>query len=134
MADGATKPVELIQQGDMVLAYDETTGKTDEAEVVRVYKPFMTSHYYVVNESLRLTEGHPMRSRGAWVGASDLQVGALLSRLDGANAPVSSVRRVDEPAIVYNFTVSLGTYFADGVLVHNKEDCLDYMQYCEECE
>ena len=47
--------------------------------------------------------------------------------------PVYSIQRIDESAPVYNFQVAGGTYVANGVVVHNKPECYQYIQYCGEC-
>jgi len=52
----------------------------------------------------------------------------------GKHLEVASVERIEETVQVYNFQVNVGTYVADGVVVHNKEDCEDYEQYCPPCE
>ena len=35
--------------------------------------------------------------------------------------------------MVYNFQVEDETYLADGIAVHNKEDCEEYSQSCGDC-
>lgn len=134
LADGSVKPVELIQAGDLVLAYDELSAGAVEASVVRVHKPYDVLGYVEINEEIRITEGHPMLRSGKWINAGDLKVGDQLTTPDGGSVDVYSVRRIDAVGKVYNFQVSSGTYVAHGVVVHNKEDCEVFeIPPCAEC-
>lgn len=133
MADGSRKPVERIQEGDVVLSYDRERDALLPSVVVKVHEPFEAPHYFVINGELRVTENHPVLKNGRWVAAGELQVGDRLGEASTMGATVKSVVRVDEPAKVYNFQVSLATYIADGVIVHNKEDCEEFVQYCPSC-
>ena len=128
LADGSTRPVEKIQVGDRVLAYDEFTAGMTSAEVVAVHSPYVVTHYLVVNEKVSMTENHPVLSGAKWVSTGQLQVGDMLTLAGGGQDPVYSIRRVGESARTYNFQVSMGTYVAGGIIMHNKEDCYEYYQ------
>ncbi len=39
-----------------------------------------------------------------------------------------AIDKIERAAKVYNIQVSSHTYIADGVVVHNKDDCEQYMQ------
>jgi len=117
-----------------VLSYESQTRIMTAANVVKVHRPFRASHYYVINGVIRVTENHPFLSGGDWRPASTLTVGDVMSQVSGGELEVRSIERVDEGAIVYNFQVSTGAFVAHGVIVHNKEDCLDFVQYCPDCE
>jgi hypothetical protein len=128
LADGTTKPVEKIQVGDRVLSYDQLAAGMTSAEVVAVHAPYAAAHYFVVNEKVSMTENHPVLVGGEWVAAGQLKVGDMLTRAGGDQESIFSIRRVDEAVTVFNFQVSLGTYVAGGFIMHNKEDCEDYIQ------
>lgn len=128
LADGSTKPVEAIVKGDRVLAYHESTATTGSADVLSTHAPYTVTHYFVINEAIRLTENHPLLSRGKWMPAGQLKVGDSLTAADGSDRPIFSIQRVAEEAQVYNFRVSAGTYIAGGIIAHNKEDCSDYIE------
>jgi hypothetical protein len=128
LADGSTKPVEKIQIGDRVLAYDELAAEMTSAEVVAVHAPYAAAHYLVVNGKVSMTENHPLLVRGEWVSAGQLKIGDMLTRAGGDQEPIFSINRVDEAVTVYNFQVSVGTYVAGGFIMHNKEDCWLYKQ------
>lgn len=127
MADGSTKPIEMIQVGDRVLAYDDLSATMISSEVTSVHAPYQVDHYMVINDYVRMTENHPVLSSGAWVGAIALEVGDVLTAQDGSKVSVKTVRRVTEHVTAYNLRVAAGTYVAYGIVVHNKEDCKDYM-------
>jgi len=122
MADGSRKPIEKITPGDVVLAYDETTGEMKPDTVREVHDPVTWEFYLVVNETLRLTPVHPVLSDGRWVEIGDLKPGAELTAENGSAVEIETIRRVDEPVTVYNFAVNpYGTYVANGIIVHNKK-------------
>jgi intein/homing endonuclease len=99
------------------------------AVVVAVHAPFETERYYVINGNIRITETHPVLSRGGWVDVGDLEVGDPLTDSRGHAQTIFSIKEVDETARTYNFQVSGGTYVAGGIVVHNKENCEHFMQY-----
>ncbi|MBU1699933.1 MAG: hypothetical protein KJ970_13945 [Candidatus Eisenbacteria bacterium] len=132
MANGSTKPVEEIQVDDRVLSYNESSAKMRASEVTSVHKPFFVDHYYIINEELRATENHPVLSGGKWVAVSSLSVGDVLTNPDGWDIEIYTVQKIEERAMVYNFQVTLETYVAADMIVHNKEDCEMYDQYYPE--
>ena len=75
--------------------------------------------------TMEITPDHPVYVEGkGWLWAENLTIGDRLRRSDGGFAKVLAVERVklDEPELVYNFTVKgPHTYFVleAGVLVHN---------------
>jgi hypothetical protein len=132
MADGSTRPIELIRQGDQVLAYDESAAMMKPSEVVQAYSPHTVSQYIVLNEWIRLTPTQPVLSKGKWVEASQLQVGDALTGMDGSSVHIFAVRKVDEEVTVYNLAIGLGTYVAYGIIVHNKPIPYEIVP-CEGC-
>ena len=77
---------------------------------------------------MEVTPEHPVYVEGkGWLWAENLSIGDRLRRADGGMAKVLAIERValDEPEVVYNFTVKgPHTYFVleAGVLVHNCGD------------
>jgi hypothetical protein len=133
LADGSTRAIEQVAQGDLVLAYDETSGRVVPA---RVSQTFAHSDVHegliAVNGRLLATAEHPFYVAGgsAPVRAADLRVGdelLVLERLAGTaepglgTMPVASLERLPSAGTVYNLEVAgPHNYFAGGVLVHNK--------------
>jgi hypothetical protein len=121
MADGTEKPIEAIQAGDMVLAYDEKDGTLKPDRVKVVHEPVTAEGYLVVNEKLHLTNVHPVLTPGGWKEIGELAVGDKLIGADKKEIAIASIRNVAGPVKVYNFATNpYETYVANGVIVHNK--------------
>ena len=128
MADGTEKPIEALQVGDMVMTYIEVEGATAIGQVERVHTPYLVGSYILVTGKIGMTENHPVLRDGEWAGAGTLEVGDKLVAINGFDLEITSVERIMKAVKVYNVQVSTHTYIADGVVVHNKEDCEEYMQ------
>jgi hypothetical protein len=119
MADGTSKLIEEIGEGDEVLS-PNAFSVDSPASVEVVYSPREVTEYLVLNGRLSVTLDQPLLSSGKWVEAGELRTGDLLSDVTGAAVPVTSIQRVDRSATVYNIKVSSGIYVAGGVVAHNK--------------
>ncbi|MGI5185572.1 polymorphic toxin-type HINT domain-containing protein [Dactylosporangium sp. CA-152071] len=132
MADGSTKAIKDVGEGDEVLATDPETGETTTRTVVRKHVNFDTDLTDVTltgeagPETLHTTQHHPFwsQTRQAWVDAAQLQPGEHVRALDGSLVTVESVRSVDDSRVMHDLTVSeIHTYYvivgARPVLVHN---------------
>ena len=114
-------PISSLAIGDRVLAEDDS-GSKRWATVLRTIKTVRYDGYYLINGSLGVTGYHPFRVVGKWVLAQDLQKGDALTLRDGSAMSVSSAVHVDRGVRVYNIdTGSPDTFFANGILVHNKD-------------
>ena len=121
------KPIEEIEVGDKVLAYDETTGEQAYKEVVRLFRNETDEWYHITanGEELVCTGGHPffVKDKG-FVSAKDLLVGDILRLSDGALVAISAIaiEKLERPEATYNFEVAdFHTYYVgkNEVLVHN---------------
>ncbi|MCP4807118.1 MAG: hypothetical protein GY913_14895 [Proteobacteria bacterium] len=121
------RPIETLAVGDTVWAFDVTTLRRVERRITALHRNTVTSTRRVTVGD-RLIAGvsgeHPFWSDGAWVEARSLQVGSPVHVWNGVEA---SERRIDVildeagPIEVFNISVEgEETYFAEGVLVHNK--------------
>ncbi len=131
MADGSTKPIEQVQIGDAVLAFDEASGQLATGTVVHTFVHPDTERLVTVNGTLVTTVNHRFYTGGRWVAAERLSVGDdLLHAKSGAAEgeaalsiepeAVRQVASLDGKATTYNFEVAQHhDYFAGGVLVHN---------------
>ncbi len=113
-------PIERVTVGSRVHAFDVETGARSIAVVLRVDRSRAES--LRAFGALRVTKEHPLWADGAWRLAGDVAPGAELLGVDlqplGAEPVV-----LDMPATVFDIGVSSPhTYFAGGVLVHNKAD------------
>ena len=121
------KPIEEVEVGDKVLAYDEATGEQAYKEVVRLFRNKTDEWYHIManSEELVCTGGHPffVENKG-FVSAKDLSVGDILRLSNGVLIPISaiSIEKLERPETTYNFEVAeFHTYYVgeNEVLVHN---------------
>jgi hypothetical protein len=120
MADGTTKLIEQIKIEDKVLAFNEETGNMQEDEVVKL-SVRNAKKYLIINESLKVTPEHPFYSEGKWVKIGSLKIGDKLLKYPGQIQEITSIKEVEEETTVYNLEAEPShTYFANGLLVHNK--------------
>jgi hypothetical protein len=141
LADCTTKPIELIQVGDWVLAADPETGEQGPREVTQLIPGGGEKTLVDVTvddgsgdtASVTATDNHPfwVPDRG-WTDAIDLEPGSWLQTSAGVWVQVEAVDvyTVVEQ-IVHNFTVEgLHTYYVvtndAQILVSNSNDCPDY--------
>ncbi|MDA2808543.1 Hint domain-containing protein [Nocardiopsis suaedae] len=141
MADGSTVPIESVEAGDEVWAFDPTTGEEGPREVTAAIvgegeKTLVD--ITVVNEqgtvaTLSATGGHPFWApeQAEWVDAVDVGSGTMLRTPSGEWLEVAEhqTRRV-EGQRVYNLSVNgISTFYAGNarglVLTHNQSgyDC-----------
>jgi RHS repeat-associated protein len=128
MADGSEKPIEEVEKGDIVKAYDLESDEVVEREVLETFENYT---YYWVDvvadgDSVSATRGHQfwVESDKQWIEASHLEVGMSIRLKDGRVVPVESVaiRELEEPEATFNFIVEdEHNYYVgeDGILVHN---------------
>ncbi|MFJ4616743.1 polymorphic toxin-type HINT domain-containing protein [Streptomyces sp. NPDC088812] len=137
MADGTTKPIEDVKNGDKVLATDPETGETAAETVTAEIVGQGVKHLVKVTieagdgkktAHVTATDGHPfwVPELGEWIDATDLKAGEWLRTSAGTYVQVTAVERWTTPwATVHNLTVSdLHTYYvlagSTSVLVHNQ--------------
>ena len=122
------KPIEEIEVGDKVLAYDEATGEQAYKEVVRLFRNTTEEWYHITanGEEFVCTGGHPffVKDKG-FIFAKDLSVGDILHLSDGALVAISAIaiEKLEKPEATYNFEVAdFHTYYVgeSEVLVHNR--------------
>lgn len=121
-------PIEEIQAGDYVWAWDEATGDTGLKKVVETYVSETEEliHLTVNGEKITCTPGHPFYSPvKGWTDAVHLRAGDVLVLLNGEYVVVEWVQHelLENPVRVYNFQVEgFHTYYVSShsILVHNK--------------
>ncbi|MCX4674867.1 polymorphic toxin-type HINT domain-containing protein [Streptomyces sp. NBC_01433] len=138
MADGSTKPIEKVKNGDEVLATNPETGETSAETVTAEIEGKGVKHLVGVTidtdgdkgddtASVTATDGHPfwVQELGEWVDAADLKSGEWLRTSAGTYVQITEVERWTAPdETVHNLTVrDAHTYYvvaeATPVLVHN---------------
>ncbi len=110
--------VEQLGPGSEVIAYDVESGARSVAKVERIVRGSATS--VLEMGDLRVTAEHPIWAGSAWRRAGDVEAGEPLLG-DGGAPLVAAPRLVSLPHVVFDISVgSPHTFFAGGVLVHNK--------------
>jgi RHS repeat-associated protein len=134
LADGTTKPIEAIVEGDWVIANDP--GASDGSVARRVLKVLQSNTESLVRVTVDAdadgtddgyvdaTSRHPFWTGGGWVAARDLLAGDILADEAGGRVVVLSIALMSTPSVTYNLTVEdVHTFFvmanATAVLVHN---------------
>jgi hypothetical protein len=118
-------PIDEVELGDKVLAYDETTGETNYFSVIGTWVHTDTTliDLTIDGESIRTTPEHPFYTTAReWVAAKELRVGDEILKADGDHGVVETVTVVDQPQPMYNLTVDTAHTFFVGEgqwLVHN---------------
>jgi beta propeller repeat protein len=122
MTDGTTKPIEQVQVGDTVLAFDEATKELKPDKVGKVFKHTI-DQYLIINGQLEVTANHLVYSDGQWVEIGQLKIGDNLLNFQGKPEKITSIEIVKKVVQVYNLEItSYHTYIAGGVVVHNKAE------------
>lgn len=118
-------PIQDVELGDQLLAYNETTEENDYYPVTQIFEhpENVVMEVSVDDETIHVTHNHPIwvEDKG-WTDADELVVGDELRQPDGSTSEVLEVNEVYTSTIVYNFTVAEShTYYVtdDAYLVHN---------------
>lgn len=135
MSDGTEKAIETVQTGEQVLAHDGTKQVTTtilafiQPPPKRVYKLTFSN-----GQTLTLTNSHPVMTTEGWKSLSPkdarqenpglitttLLLGDKVHTADGVTT-LTSILPLQGTRQVYNITVGdTHTFYANGVLVHNK--------------
>ncbi|MEU6932495.1 polymorphic toxin-type HINT domain-containing protein [Streptomyces sp. NPDC046374] len=133
LADGSSKNIEDVVEGDVVLATDPDTGETRGEEVLDLIitkddKEFTELSVEAGDAKSKIvaTDTHPFWSISLkkWLNAGDIDPGTTLRTSDGSTAEVQAVRYYTKQQRTYDLTVNrIHTYYvlagSTPVLVHN---------------
>ncbi|MFE5676933.1 polymorphic toxin-type HINT domain-containing protein [Streptomyces erythrochromogenes] len=133
LADGSSRLIEDLTEGDEVLATDPETGETVKKTVTATIYTEDDKEYVDLGiqtsdgiKTITTTGHHPFWSDSdqRWKDAEDLRSGETLRTAEGASVAIASVRVYEAFNATYNLTVAdLHTYYvlagATPVLVHN---------------
>lgn len=146
MADGSGRAIEDVKEGDIVLSYDPTSRKFSENRVKEVESPVRSGVYILNGGLVKVTNEHPfyirrtdtLTSVEGWASIDpestdrevsipylmELSVGDLLMSSDGTWLSIVTMEYVEGEVQTYNLILEdcPNTYFANGLLVHNKDD------------
>jgi len=126
--DAGQKPIEQIEVGDVVWAFNDTTGAYGQKRVKTLFRYERDSVYHITTSSdvIKATADHPFFIGGRWLRVADLKVGDSVQLFDGSNLVIEQITVVPGRTTVYNFEVEdYHTYYVAGakVLVHNSQRC-----------
>ncbi|WP_375430834.1 Hint domain-containing protein [uncultured Friedmanniella sp.] len=128
LADGTTKPIEDIQIGDEVAAFNPETGENEPRRVLDAFTHHDIPTYRVIldnDQAVTTTAEHPFMVDGqGWTPVRELRKGDQLVRPDGSTVTIHSIDATGEVATVHNFEVDgLHNYYIQAghhrLLVHN---------------
>jgi hypothetical protein len=121
MADGSTRPIETIREGDWVLSFDLETGQSLPAKVRQLEVHPNTPEFLSVNDGrLITTPEHALYINGKVAAARELRVGDTLLLYDRERgslspSPVRSVEPLRGSRTSYNvLLVGPGGYIVAG--------------------
>ena len=107
------------------------------AKIINMFFDFADT-YYVINDEIKVTGEHPffvkvpegfyLPTKGqsseefwAWEYVRNLEVGQVMYDKDMNEVPIDSIEEIEEEIEIVNIDVDTNnTYFAEGILVHNK--------------
>ncbi len=126
--DVGAKPIEQIKLGDIVWAYNDTTGQYGQKKVIHLFQFERDSVYHIAigKETIKATADHPFYIGGRWLRVAELKVGDSVKLFDGSNLVIEQITVVPGRTTVYNFEVEdYHTYYVGDtkVLVHNSGPC-----------
>lgn len=117
-----TSAIESLKEGDLVNSYNFSARKIIPGKInknIFAYEDI----YLVINHDIKVTPFHRFWTNGGkWVRAKDLKKGDNLFGCKGDLVKIDNIRSVLKKSPVYNLSIA-GVhkyYFAQGVLVHNK--------------
>ena len=125
LADGSRVPIDSLEIGDRVMAWDEATGTTGSYPITAVWAHDdpVTGYVVIEGEAIATTPGHPFfTTERGWVEASQLRIGEHVPSASSGSGVVSSVTWLRGQDQMYDLTVDVAhTFFVGdaGWLVHN---------------
>lgn len=107
MADGSSRDISRIREGDMVVSYNVKKGVRENKRVLKTYT-FPSEGYYLINGRVKATAAHPFLMAGpgvVWKKASELKVGDSVKSAEGSII-IRSIERVKDVKTTHNFRVA----------------------------
>jgi hypothetical protein len=133
MADGSTKAIETLVEGDLVLTYDSTKKMYDTGKILKLI--IVKTHHiarigFADGSFIELTHGHPLYIDGVWKTLTKggkyqtIEIGDKVLSTNGNYAAIVSIEYItlDEPISTYNTEVEgEHNYFVGEaeILAHN---------------
>ncbi|MFJ4913952.1 polymorphic toxin-type HINT domain-containing protein [Streptomyces sp. NPDC088726] len=133
LANGKSKKIEDVDEGDELLATDPETGKTQSKKVIATILTKDDKHFTELTlqtgenqATIIATDTHPFWSadQKRWIDAGDIEPGTTLRTASGASIKVLQTRHYAKQQTTHDLTIDrIHTYYvlagATPVLVHN---------------
>lgn len=123
MADGTTKNIEDIIQGDKLLSFDVNDNKAVNNTVANTLVHDSNKGYFILNNTLKVTGNHTLWSptERTWKPVEEYKIGEYILNSANESTKITSKKYVKGTFTVYNLHTLLEphNYFADGILAHN---------------
>jgi Pretoxin HINT domain len=137
MADGSHQPIEDVRVGDLVLATDPESGRSESRPVAALITGEGDKHLVRITidtdgragdatATVVATDNHPFWAPelDKWIKATDLRAGQWLKTSAGTWVQITAIQRWTQTARVHNLTIAaIHTYYVlagtTPVLVHN---------------
>jgi hypothetical protein len=115
-----SRPIESLREGDEVLSFDVDRGVKQATRVVALRT--LSAPAILQFGELRVTGEHPIYTPAGWLPATELTAKSQVVGVDGKQFAIGEGKRIDGEVKVFCLAVAPPhTYFAAGVLVHNKD-------------
>lgn len=124
LTDAGYKKIEEIKKGDIVWAYNDTTGTYAKKKVKNVFEYVRDTIYNIQigKDTIRATSDHPFFIGGRWLSVDQLNVGDSVVTYEGRKLVITAIEKIKQRTKVYNFEVEdYHTYYVSEqkILVHN---------------
>ena len=127
LADGTDRPISALRVGDEVLSFNEVDGSFRTGRIRRTHQHSASGRLRIHAAdgcSVAVTAGHPLYVNGAWRRSENVRPGDRLAVRADSGLTETEVIAVETEMVVGNvFDLTVDdchTFFADGVLAHNK--------------
>jgi ribosomal protein L31 len=119
--ENGNRSIEDVKSGDRLWTFNEKTRFTQLGTVERLEELQMPG-YYIINDEIKTTEGHPFYTTNGIKKVVELREGDVLYKNYDQKTTIKSIVYVEESVTVYNLVnvEPNHNYLANGYLVHNK--------------
>lgn len=118
--------IDQVQIGDLVLAYDENSGRTGYYTVTATFTHLdpLVIVLSVDGDQIETTPEHPFyAAAGEWIPAGELQIGDHIVKANGGSSMITAIVAIPQAQVMFNLTVIQAHTFYVGEgqwLVHNQ--------------
>lgn len=124
LSDGSYLPIQLIEKGDKVRAFNSVTNEFEEGTVGSIKSSIQNKLYNIITDAgnnIKSTPGHMFFANGEWKIAARLAKGDKLINSIGEEVEIVSIDLIEGEVEVFHIlnVEDNYNYFAEDLLVHN---------------